>query len=170
MSSSNGTKAQELGYDAPTRTQGKYLRLESKGDTVRIRIVSKPYRFSETLEINGKTKEVKRWAWVVIHKEIIDNLRVKTVRAFKAGAMIYGLIYDYVVSEDWGDPTHYDLTITRTEERGRYYTVTAMPKPIGPISEEEKKLVEEAALDLEALFSGDAPADSDDEDDPFADD
>ena len=154
---------------------GKYLSLKQRGDSVRIRIVSRPFKFVETFaasEANGRpARDVARFAWTVIHKEFVDGKAAKSVKAFKAGMMVYKLIYDLVVNEDWGDPTLYDLQITRTEEKGRYYTVSPLPKPTGPISETEAALVEAAALDLEAMFLNAPTAghDEDDDRDPFAD-
>jgi hypothetical protein len=175
VSNDQVSKAAEWGYDAPDQSnQGKYLTLKKAGDKARIRIVSRPLKFSQVQTFEGKSKEAFYRAFIVIHKEIVDGKPMKTVKGFKAGPMIYGLIYNYVVSKDWGDPTHYDLEITRTEVKGSFYTVTPIPKPIGPISAAEQKMVEEAAIDLEALFLGKdddeegAPSPSDDED-PFAD-
>lgn len=174
---------EELGYDTPESSAGNYLRLESKGQKVRIRIVSPPLKFVEEKTFPDKktgvetTKTVTQYAWLVIHKELVNNEPVKTVKGYKAGAQVYGLIYDLVKNPEWGDPRLYDLEITRTEEHGKYYAVQPLPRPIGPLSEELQKLVDESGLDLKALFLG-APADEgaphpagdDDEKDPFAED
>lgn len=144
------------GYDAPPRSAGgKYLRLTAKGDSARIRIVSAPYKFQETFEDKqkGGMKTADRWAWVVIHKELVAGKVERSVKGFKVGRMIYDLIYDLLFNSDWGHPGEYDITVTRTEEKGKYYTVQPHPKPIGPINAEEQALVNEADLDLVAMFA-----------------
>ncbi len=167
---------QDFGYDAPASGSGVYLRLKAKGDKARIRIASRPFKFTEQYEANGDrpAREGVAHAWVVIHKELTDGKPVATVKAFKAGSMIYGLIYDLVKNPDWGDPTQYDIEITRTEQEGRYYTVQPLPKPMGAISEAHQALVAEANLNLNALFvereqKSEANGDSTSED-PFAND
>lgn len=172
----NEQVAQELGWEAPVSNSGVYLRLKSKGDKARIRIASRPLKFTEHYpEKDGKpAKDATAYGLIVIHKELVNGKPVASVKAFKAGPMIYALLYDLVNNPDWGDPTQYDVEITRTETEGRYYTVQPLPKPMGPISEAHQALLAEANLDLHALFvereqkSPDG-ADSTDED-PFADD
>jgi hypothetical protein len=166
----------DFGYDAPASSSSVYLRLKAKGDKARIRIASRPFKFTEQYEAtpDRPTREAVAHAWVVIHKELVDGKPVATVKAYKAGAMIYGLIYDLVKNPDWGNPTQYDIEITRTEQEGRYYTVQPLPKPMGPISEAHQKLVDEANLNLHSLFveresRATENADSTSED-PFADD
>lgn len=172
MSASTSDQLASWGYPAPKKAPSVYLRLESKGDKARIRLVSMPFFFSEEMERDGKTRQVERVAWVVIHKELVNGQVVKSVKAFRAGMMIYQEIYAYASSEDWGDPTQYDFEITRTEEKRKYYVVTGMPKPMGPISKEDAALVAEANLNLKALFCPEEgqQAPEEDEGDPFADD
>jgi len=129
------------GYDYEPKVNSPYLRLTSKGDKVKIRIASVPIHFTEEYE----GKESDKFAWVVIDRATGE------IKAFKGGVMIYKAVKAYNNDEEWGDPTKYDLTITRTEEKGNYYTVTASPNK-SDITEEEKKAVEEANIDLEKLF------------------
>lgn len=129
------------GYDYDPVSNSPYLRLTSKGDKVKIRLVSTPIHFTEEYE----GKEGEKFAWIVIDRSTGE------VKAFKGGVMIYKAIKTYFLDEDWGDPTKYDLTITRTEEKGNYYTVSPSPKK-SDITEEEKKEIEEADIDLEKLF------------------
>lgn len=136
------------GYDFEPKENSPYLRLKSKGDKVKIRLVSVPIHFEETFE-NKETGEVKtsdKFAWVVIDRS--DGL----IKGYKAGVMVYKAIKEYAMDEDWGDPTGYDFTITRTEEQGRYYTVSPSPTK-KPITEEEKKQIELAEINLERLFN-----------------
>jgi hypothetical protein len=150
------------GYDAkPGGSGGVYLRLKEKGEKVRVRIVSDCYRYMDFIpQPDGSEKPVKRAAWLVIHKELVDGKPVKSVKVFQNGPMVYGLVKDLTENPEWGDPSQYDIEIARTEEQGKYYTVLAMPKPFGPISDEEQTLVIEADIDLEKACSKDHAAPS----------
>lgn len=136
------------GYDFEPKSSSPYLRLKSKGDKVKIRLASTPIHFEESFEDKetGEVKTSDKFAWVVIDRA--DG----SVKAYKAGVMVYKEVKNLAENEDWGDPTGYDLTIERTEEPGRYYSVSANPKSIRPLSEEELALVKEANLDLEKMF------------------
>lgn len=131
------------GYDYEPKENSPYLRLKSKGDKIKIRLVSDPIHFEES-DMNGKPAE--RFAWVVIDRSDGE------IKAYKAGVQVYKEIKKYAIDEDWGDPTGYDFTIERTEETGRYYAVTPSPNK-KPLSTEEKKTVETSEIDLTKLFS-----------------
>jgi hypothetical protein len=136
------------GYDSvPEPSTGIYFRLTSKGQTARLRLVSEPYLFVDHLP-DGKP--LNKAAWIAILKEMVDGKPSKRVVIFQAGPMVLYSVRDLARSEEWGDPTQYDLQITRTEEAGKYYTVLPMPKPMGPISADEQALVDTAAIDLKA--------------------
>lgn len=140
----------------PKRSVGPYLRLSEKGQSIRIRIASAPFHFEETFNDPEKGETVnERFAWVVIHKEVGEDKKVvKTATTFKGGPMIYGAIRDLAMMDDWGDPKGYDLTITRTEEKGKYYTV--VPSPNGkPLSDEELKMIADADFNLKAMYCKD---------------
>jgi hypothetical protein len=63
-----------------------------------------------------------------------------------------------VDNEDWGDPKGYDMTITKTgEDLETKYTV--QPSPHRELTEEEKELIGETKVVLEALFEGEDPFD-----------
>lgn len=130
-------------YDYEPKDSSPYLRLKSKGEKIKIRLVSDPIHFEEP-DVKGKLSD--RFAWKVLDRADGE------VKAFKGGVMIYKAIKELAMDEEWGDPTGYDFTITRTEEQGNYYSVTASPNK-KPITADEKKLVEEADLDLTRLFS-----------------
>ncbi len=160
------------GYDYEPKDTGLYLKLKKKGDRAKIRLTSVPIHFQEDFE--GKANE--RFAWVVIDKTDPKDIRA---RAFKAGVMVYKLIKELALNEDWGDPTGYDLTITRTEEQGNYYTLTPSPNK-SPLSDDEKQLVKDADINLQTMFkvdvdkgtktfgdSPEVPGDFQDEDDLF---
>lgn len=134
------------GYDyEPKSESGIYLRLKSKGEKVRIRIASPPHQFVETIP-DGT--EVERFAWIVIDK----SQQPFVARTFKGGPMIYRLIRDLVKNEEWGDPTQYDVIITRTEEKGKFYTVMPSPKK-SEFTAEEREMLMEANFDLVKLYA-----------------
>jgi hypothetical protein len=130
-----------MSYEYEPKSNSPYLRLKSKGDQVKIRLVSDPINFLE--DYKGESQE--RFAWIVIDRAD------ETIKGFKSGVMIYKAIKRYAQDEDWGDPTKYDFTIVRTEEQGSYYTVTPSPK-MSSITAEEKTKIEESGIDLVALF------------------
>ncbi len=133
---------EDIGYDFQPETGGGiYLRLRKKGDKVRMRLVSTPVHYQS--EYEGKTRE--QFAWLVIDRS--DN----QVKVYNSSVSVYLVIKGLVESEDWGDPTHYDISIERTEEStANYYKVIPSPKH-SPLTEEELKLVEESHLDLKKL-------------------
>lgn len=137
------------GYDAdPPRGDSIYLRLKDKGETVRIRLVSEPYRFVDVIEDKGEKKPINKIGWIAIHKYMEGGKPQKKVVVFQGGPMIYGFVKDLAEHKEWGDPKLYDIEVTRTEQAGKYYTVAALPKPMGPISPEEEQMVQDANLDL----------------------
>jgi len=131
------------GYDYEPKENSAYLRLKSKGEKVKIRLVSEPIHFEEA-DMNGKPAD--RFAWTVIDRSTGD------IKAYKAGVMVYKEIKKYATDEDWGDPTGYDFTVERTEEKGRYYAVTPSPNK-KPLSDEEKTTVKDSGIDLLKMFS-----------------
>lgn len=165
------------GVEVP-KSGGVYLRLKEKGEKVRLRLVSDPIHFHDVIKGKGEDggdKIVNKVAWIAIHKFVEGGKPTKSVVCFQSGPMVYGLVKDLAESDDWGDPKLYDIEVTRTEESGKYYTVIALPKPMGPLSTEEQKLVDEANLDLVKLCVKEgvsAPASSNEPEsaDPFEDD
>ena len=151
------------GYDRKPSDGGIWLRLKDKGEEIRIRLVSQAERYLAEFDDKEKGGKVTRRkiAWLAIHKYLdADKKPVKRVVIFDSGPMVYGLIRDLTMDESWGDPTTYDLKVTRTEESGRYYTVLPCPKPMGPISTDERKLVEEARINFPGIIRGDPDGDA----------
>jgi len=160
------------GYDAPaSQGSGIYLRLKHKDEKVRLRLVSDPYRYIDTFKDGDEQKMVQKASWLAIHKYMENGKPTRKVVVFQAGPMIYGLVKDLAENPEWGDPRLFDIEVTRTEQAGKYYTVAALPKGIGPISTDEEKLVKDANLDLVKLCTREgsfpvvtaAPADDYDE-------
>lgn len=140
------------GYEAPaSESSGLYCRLKSKGEQARLRLVSEPFRYEdELIQSDNARKILRKVGWVAILKQVVDGKPTKRIVVFQAGPMVYGAIKELAENPEWGDPKLYDITVTRTEEKGKYYTVIPHPKPIGPISKEEEALVAEANIDLKA--------------------
>lgn len=166
------------GVEVP-KSGGIYLRLKDKGEKVRLRLVSEPIHFQDVLPGKGEDggdKIVNKTAWLAIHKFTEGGKPTKKVVCFQSGPMVYGLVKDLAEDPDWGDPKLYDIEVTRTEEKGKYYTVLPKNKPIGPISEEEAQLVADANLDLVKLCIKDnaSPVNASESEseapDPFEDD
>lgn len=137
------------GYEVEASSGGGlWLRLKKKGDKARLRFVSIPYRWTEEYTDNtGKNIVAKKAAWLAIHKETINGQVEKSVVIFSSSAMVYGVIRDLHDSDDWGDPRNYDITVERSEESpAKYYIVTPIPKGMGPLSDEDKKLVADAGI------------------------
>ncbi len=133
----------------PQSDGGKYLRLKTKGQKIRIRLASKPYKyFKEFTDKDSGEKNLKElFAWAAVDK---TEAPFKG-KAFTGGLMIYIAIKRLAQSEDWGDPTGYDLVIERTEIPGSYYTVSPVPKGMGPITKEDLALI--ADINLAEMFA-----------------
>lgn len=133
-------------YDyEPKSKPSKYLRLKDKDQSFKVRIATAPYRIVKVFRIDAKLpmddaevaqfddedwfkvmgdpdfNVVESYVWGVIDRS--DG----NPRYVQASKMVYKAIKDYGLDPDWGDPTGYDITITRTEKPGSYYTVKASP-------------------------------------------
>jgi len=155
-------------YEVP-KSDGKYLKLE-KGQN-RFRVVSsavvgyeywtdknKPVRLKtipkispEDMREDSKIKHF--WAFVVIDRK---DGQIKIAEITQSSIM--QAVEPLLVSEEWGDPKGYDITISRTGDKlDTEYTV--QPSPHKELTAEEKTLASETPVNLEALFSGDNPFD-----------
>lgn len=148
-------------YDhEPKANKGIYLRLKSKGEVATIRLASPPYRepviWKEGVDRPLSEDEAAKltpaqWAAIMrspdyevreaYHWLVINRLDGQA-RIFTGAPMIYKAIKNYAQNSKWGDPTQYDFEITRTEQPGSYYEVTALPDK-SPLSDSEQKLVDE---------------------------
>lgn len=143
---SNDWTGEGYGADAPKGGNGGlFFRLKKKGEKARLRLVSAPYRYFDEVDgkytESGKSEKRPKASWVAIIKEVgADNKPIKRPVIFVGGTMIYGFIKDLAENPEWGDPATYDIVIERKEEAGAYYAVQPLPKPMGPISDEEKAL------------------------------
>ena len=113
----------------PSQGGGDYLKLKD-GDRVKVRFASEP----AGITYDG----VKlRYQWVVY------NHNDKKAQTYEAGAQVFGQLAELVT--EWGEPTEFDVTISRTGS-GQFdtsYTVTPSPKS-APLTKEQQEAVEDA--------------------------
>jgi len=60
------------------------------------------------------------------------------------------------VDEDWGDPTTYDIVVSKSGD-GMETEYVVQPKPAKPTPKEALEALKESKIDLSALFSGSYP-------------
>jgi hypothetical protein len=157
------------GYEVP-KSGGNYLKFDE--DTTKFRVMSqpvmgyeywngdnKPVRSKEPIKDvpedarldDGKFKPKHFWAFVVWNYKD-TKLQILEITQ----ATIQRAIQDLVMSEDWGDPRDFDLTVTgKGEGLERKYTVQPSPHKVVP--EDAKHAVRETPINLEALFDGSDP-------------
>jgi hypothetical protein len=83
----------------PSSGEGIFLRLKD-GDKVKLRIASDP------VITVYKAGDKPRYAWLVY------NRNDKKAQVYNAGVSVYNQIAD--LTEEWGEPTEFDITIKRT--------------------------------------------------------
>lgn len=154
-------------YDRePMKAPSKFLKLSDKGEVVKLRLLSEPYR--EPRVWNESTKKftdrevVMTYSpddWLRVLREpdytinevyywVVKDRDDNRTKIFTGTAGVYKKIKKYAETIEWGDPTQYDLVITRTEQPGsNYYTVEAMPNKGNPTQEE---LAQATAMDIKA--------------------
>src|SRR5882672_1062111 len=135
-------------YDRkPKESSGMFLRLKSKEEKCRIRILASPLREPQ-IWIDGRkapmpaTEVIElssgQWATImrkpdyriaeVYHFIVMDRADGQP-KIFSTTGGVYGKVRDFAKNEEWGDPKNYDLTITRTEMPGKnYYEVVPSPQ------------------------------------------
>jgi hypothetical protein len=159
-------------YERPATSGGNYAKLEDGANRFRIlsvaivgwlywntenkpvRLKEKPETLPEDIRIgaDGKPDRIKHfWAFTVW------NYREAKVQILEiTQASIQGPLEDLVVSEDWGDPKEYDITITKKGQKlDTEYTV--QPSPQKPVPADAQAAASVVKVDLQALFSGSDP-------------
>jgi hypothetical protein len=111
-------------YDThkPKSNGGTYLKLND-GDTVRLRIASEPVIFESISDRDGKETVTTRYAWKVWNQ--IDA----TAQILQQSATFFRTIASLAQDEEWGDPTGYDIKITRSGANFNDTTYTVNPSP-----------------------------------------
>lgn len=147
--------------------ESKFLRLKSKGDSAKIRLASEPYiernvwdeRTNEFVDREKVAKfTAESWAHVVRepHYKVAETFywlvidrQTGTAKIFQASAAIYNMIGVYATDPDWGDPTGYDITVTRTEKPGTAYWDVRPSPDKSEITDEEQAMID--AMDISDL-------------------
>lgn len=110
----------------PNKGKGDYLKLKD-GEKVKLRFASEP----AIVTYDGRKI---RYQWIVF------NRNEKKAQVYEAGAQVFGQLAS--LFPEWGDPTTFDVTISR-EGSGQFdtsYTVTPSPKSTD-LTEDETTLV-----------------------------
>jgi hypothetical protein len=108
----------------------------------------------------------QRFAFGVVETVTLSGSTTFKAKAYEVGVGIYTLLKDLIKDADWGEPSEYDLKITRTEASPqKFYSVVPVPKK--PLPPEAEDAIEEAqSFELKAMFARDmvpAPGSSQDE-------
>jgi hypothetical protein len=150
------------GYDYQTtaerhaKTGLPQFRLNAKGQKLRVRLLSNPHRFFDSIteRKTGEVKAKERFAWVAINKYREKEHNVYQLGIFVGSEQVYRAIRELAGNSDWGPPTQYDVIVERTEEFGRYYVVSPCPKK--PLIETEMIIQAEGMKIRLADLFGDA--------------
>ncbi len=114
----------------PAQGKGDYLKLKS-GDKVKIRFASEP----AVVTYDGRKI---RYQWIVF------NRNENKAQVYEAGAQVFGQLAD--LYPEWGEPTGFDVTISRegSTQFDTSYSVTPSPKSVD-LTKEEQELVAKVA-------------------------
>jgi hypothetical protein len=132
----------------PANSGGLFLKLQG-GDTVKLRIFSEPAIFESVFEKEGEETNIStRYAWLVWNQD------EQAAQILQQSASVFNQIAQLARDEDWGDPTEYDVKISRegTGFSDTKYTVNPSPNR-EPLSEAAKAALSEINL-LEKVKSG----------------
>lgn len=158
----------------PKEATGVYISLKAQGESAKVRIAAAPLRFP-TVWPSGEIKAkplnddvvanftAGQWASIMRSPDyeiretyvlLVIDRSDGAAKIFKVSSTIYGKIRDYAKNPEWGNPTGYDITVTRTETPGKaYWDVT--PSPKSPITSNEVDRVR--ALNIEKLVPNALP-------------
>lgn len=87
----------------PAGGNGLFLKIND-GETVQLRILDLPTIFQSEYEGKVSTK----YAWPVY------NHNDQKVQILQGGSTIYNAVNDLIQDDDYGDPTEYDIKVSRT--------------------------------------------------------
>lgn len=106
-----------------------YLRLKD-GETARVRVVSQPAIYESKGERDGKETLTTRYAWLVWNQE------KQLIQVMQQSGTFFKSIAGLAQDEEWGDPTGYDIKITRHGSGFNDTTYTVSPstnrQPLDP--------------------------------------
>lgn len=158
------------GYDKPKSTFHTF-----KEGATKLRFLRPPISFSKTFDDGPST----RYAWPALIWG--DKPEDSEVVIIDQSTGFYKLVYDLAINPDWGDPSGYDVTVSRTGSgRNTKYTVVPssakdLPKKLQDIVDasdllEDDKWMAVAKGEKAEDKAGSGPQGNDEEPyDPFAD-
>lgn len=140
------------------------------GESVRLRLVTETIEFAKAFR-EGENPS-RRYGAIVIEKipQPDGKPLFKEVKAYEFGASVFGQLCALYAHPEFGDPTGYDVTVSRKgagQLDTKYHLVASPPKAL---SEDEKKLVAEFGKTPADVFLASAKSSSatDSSYDPFA--
>lgn len=141
------------------------------GKTTRVRIFGLPVKYKKKGWGESEGKEQTRFAWPMIVYTLSDDLKrieSRDVRIWDGSIPVYLQVQNFAADPDWGDPTEYDIKVTRQGEgvKTKYLLMTC---PKRPLSNDDKAAITEANLDVEAVLNRVVAEPEHVGDDPFAD-
>jgi hypothetical protein len=144
----------------PPKTESNYLKLQAGQNRVRILsespfIDNKPFRAltKDECPSPSKPEDSIRHFWAMVVYDFSDgNIKIWEITQ----ATIQEALTHYSRDPEWGDPTQYGLTITKTGEKlETKYMIT--PSPHKPLAEKILQLWSQTPIDLTALLRGEDP-------------
>ena len=130
-------------YDAESPS-GSFLKLEG-GTTHQIRMFGEPIGFLKQFKPEDEPKQRFQSLCLWRNKE----KRASEIKILEFGWEIQKRLKALVKDADWGDTSGYDVAIASTGDGlARKYEV--IPKPKSPLTDAEKKMIEECKLELKA--------------------
>jgi hypothetical protein len=124
----------------PESGGGLYLRLKD-GETAKVRIASEPAIYESVSERDGKETKSTRYAWLVFNQE------KRIPQVMQQSATFFKTVASLAQDDEWGDPTDYDIKITRHGANFNDTTYTVTPSANrDPLDTEARKAVKEINL------------------------
>lgn len=158
-------------YEAPKAWNGSYTKFIKWQNKIRVlssaitgRVVRTddgdkrtPNRAKDKAKLPVTKDDPKHfWAFVVYNYNT-EAIEVCEITQKSIQDAVLALAHD----EDWGDPQEYDIKITRTGEwLDTKYSVS--PSPKSEVSKDIAKLYKETPINLDALYEGENPFDTND--------
>ena len=122
---------------------GLFLKIPAN-ETVRLRIASDVLNYAKTFP--GDVKASKRAACVVIKKEKVGDEIKRSAHVYEFGPSIYNALVELNTKADWGDPTGYDIEVSRTGSGATDTRYRVTPCPKSKLTAEDERLASEINL------------------------
>lgn len=149
-------------YINPSKIEGE-LRLRFFGtgitgfeawteDNKPIRWETKPEKLPANVRVQEGYAPLKRFLAAKVYDYAAGDFKILQITQ----KTLMDQLFKYIKDEDYGDPTQYDIKISKTGEgkKTEYTLVAAPPKPV---SKEIQAAYDEWPCNLNALFDGDDP-------------